>query len=110
MPASKTSFVASVLVRGDHVPPLPLAQQRWQEVVVVVQAHDEAEARAGAFARVQQDEACEYVSVTGHQVQWSAQAVAGIWASPHDLPDGATLFSRFLRATEAQSLLEPFEE
>jgi hypothetical protein len=105
---SESSFVVSVLLRGEHCPPLPPDERLWQETVLSVRAADEEAARSRALEIARQSE-CEYESVTGDTVRWVVESVAGAWRFEGELPDGAELFSRFLRATEGESLLKPFE-
>ena len=109
MDASKNSFVVSVLLRGEHTPPLPFEVQRWQELVIAVDGRDEAEARQRAIVLAKQNET-EYVSVTGDQVRWLVEAIAGVWRLEEHLPDGTEVLSRFLRASEGMSLLRPFDD
>lgn len=109
MDDSKNSFVVSVLLRSEHVPPLSTELQRWQELVVAVDAFNEEDALKRAMTLARQSE-CTYFSVTGDQVRWIVEGVAGVWASQAKLPDNIEVFSRFLRMEEGQSLLKPLED
>jgi hypothetical protein len=82
----------------------------WEERVVLIQALSKHEARARA-EQIGRESECQYVSGTGELIEWKFVTVERVHQiEGEDLDPGTEVFSRFLRATEAESLLKPFEE
>lgn len=108
-------YTASVFLKGNHLS-RPQVTPLWEEKLFLIQAASEEEARQEA-ARIGKDSECEY-DVTdgkpGHppgRLRWNFQAVERVICieSPQ-LVSGTEVFSRFLRDTEAISLLTPFSD
>jgi len=100
-------YTASILFIGEHPAP---AEPMWEEQILLLQCMDEAAAKARAeqIARGQEH---SYLTVEGGQVKWQFYAVERIYAMDLVVPgDGAQVFSRFLRDSEAKSLLVPFSD
>lgn len=82
----------------------------WEERIVLISAGTDAEARAQAELIGINGEVA-YWSASKEQVRWVFREVQSIFELlDQELKAGAEVFSRFLRASEARSLLVPFEE
>ena len=81
----------------------------WEEKVVVIQASSEKEARTKAI-ELGKDGECKYISVTNQLINWKFACIQSVYEiEGSDINPGTEVFSRFLRATEVESLLKPFE-
>jgi hypothetical protein len=102
-------FAVSLLLKcvraGD-----PAQELLWQEKIFLVRAKTEAEAlRAGNQLGKAQEH--EYASADGQPVRWVFQQVErAVLIGADTLEHQTEVFSRFLRPSEARSLLTPFEE
>lgn len=103
-------YSASLLFRATHDPALskpPL----WEESIVLIDATDEAQARAAAvlYAEAQQH---QYLvdAASKETVKWEFERIERLHEiDAATLVHGVELFSRFLRDSEVASLLTPFE-
>ena len=104
-------YSASLLFRGVHdvVPEVP---SLWEELIVLVEADSERDAkqhaeRLGAMRR-------HHYVVTHpetHVLKWVFVQVERVCSIEEDrLEPGVELFSRFLRQSEVDSLLTPFND
>ena len=104
-------YTASVLLEGDHQiePALP---SRWEEVIVLIEAESEEDARLAAESIGRSKEHEYYASAPKrHLVRWTFARVERVCAIEEPtLKSGTELFSRFLRQNEVESLLTPFED
>ena len=85
-------------------------QALWEESIVLVDADDEHRARTFGenFGR---DAEHEYETASGDFLRWRFACVERVYPiDTDDLSHGTEIFSRFLRASEAASLLTPFDE
>jgi Domain of unknown function (DUF4288) len=104
-------YTASLLFKGVHeiVPAVPSI---WEEVIVLVEAGSESDARASA-ERFGKSKEHEY-SVSKperHVLKWVFMQVERVYSMDADeLRSGIELFCRFLRQSEVDSLLTPFED
>lgn len=89
--------------RNDSEPPL------WEERIVLVSAMDEFEAEEKARKRASKHESGITTS-NSIQVTWSFHQVERVFHIDDKIKDGAELFTRFLRSSEAESILTPFED
>lgn len=81
----------------------------WEESILLLDAYSEEEAcqRAELIARAEE---CEYETVASEKLKWVFVRVATVEPLDTDiLAHGTELFSRFLSAREAESLLAPFD-
>lgn len=102
-------FGVSIFMKG-HSPARPSSESLWEERVVLIQAISEEEARARAEEIAKESES-QYVSGTGELIEWKFATVERAHQIESEiLNSGMEVFSRFLRATEAESLLTPFDE
>lgn len=103
-------YSASLFFESIHTPPQAEAEHLWQETVYLIDAETEVEALAKADAIGRQSE-LSYAEAGGDNVKWRfvrTESVAHIGLEA--LRDGSEVFSRFITAQEAHSLLTPFEE
>ena len=85
----------------------PAASSLWEESIILVQADDEMQAQKEVKKFI-----CEpfsYQTVDGRQLRWVFDSIERV-CEIDDLISGAELFSRFLLASEAESLKKPFSE
>jgi len=102
-------FTASLLFKAEHLG-VSNYTPLWEELVILFQAISEsdAEAKAAAYGQSHQH---EYTNDEGTLIRWRFQKVERVCAiESTTLEDGTELFSRFLRDSEAQSLLVPFAD
>jgi hypothetical protein len=103
-------YSASLFFESIHTPPAPPREHLWEEIVHLIDAESEEQALAKADAIGRASE-LNYQVDSGDNVKWrfvKTESVALI--EMQELKDGAEIFSRFLTAEEAHSLLTPFEE
>jgi len=103
-------YSASLFFESIHTPPQSEAEHMWEEVVHLIQAESEEQALEKADAIGKHSE-LNYRVDSGDKVKWrfvKTESVALI--EMQELADGAEVYSRFLTAQEAHSLLAPFEE
>ena len=108
-------YAASVLLKGNHLS-RPQVNPLWEEKILMIQASSEEEARHEA-ARIGKNSECEYDVADGKaghppgRLRWNFQAVERvICIEGQQLVSGTEVFNRFLRDSEAISLLTPFDE
>lgn len=103
-------YSASLFFESIHTPATPEAEHMWEEVVHLIHAESEQEALKKANAIGKKSE-LNYRVDSGDDVKWrfvKTESVALI--EMQKLTDGAEVYSRFLTAQEAHSLLAPFED
>ncbi|CCF97720.1 DUF4288 domain-containing protein [Ralstonia solanacearum] len=104
-------FLASLFFKStirDHGSAAP-REGVWEEVIVLVISHTES----GALARAEQlgveRSGVTYSSDSG-EVTWTYVKVERVVPMEDgELIDGQELFSRYLRSSEARSILEPLD-
>ena len=87
----------------DSEPPL------WEERIILVSAMDEIEAEEKAKKSIVTNE-CEFTVSGSVKVVWKFHQVESVCLIEDKIEDGVELFSRFLRQSEAESILTPFED
>ena len=81
----------------------------WEESIRLIEAGTEAEAREKAVQLARADETC--YDTINDTVTWVLDRVGQVYAIEADsLASGVEVFSRFLRNSEVQSLLTPFDD
>lgn len=103
--------VVSLFFRADHIGSAQPVAGLWQDVLVLVQAADEQEAlRIGEeIGRSKEHE--YYVSEPNHHlVRWTFVKAERACLIEGEIAHGVEVFSRFLRASEAESVLRPFDD
>lgn len=94
-------YSVNVLLRSESL---------WQESVVLFEASTEDDVRrlSEEYGRRQE---CEYIAGNGRRIHWRFAAIQSIHQleSEH-ITTGVEIFSRFLRQSEAESLLQPFDD
>jgi hypothetical protein len=101
-------FAASLLFRSSRIP-----QENkptiWEESVRLVEASSEQEALKTA-ERLGVAQAQTY-EVEGGIIVWTFERVERVFSVDSDeLQSGVEIFSRFLKDSEVQSLLKPFDD
>ncbi|HEY6351868.1 MAG TPA: DUF4288 domain-containing protein [Candidatus Angelobacter sp.] len=95
----------AVAQRDQHSVKEPL----WEEQIFLVDAESENDAKHKAELLAQRDE-CEYTVRNGSSLTWRFNCVSKVYKLPdEDIRDGVEIFSRFLKDSEAKSLLNPIE-
>jgi hypothetical protein len=103
-------YSASLFFEGAHQVS-PRVPSTWEEVIVLIEAEDEAQAyqRADDVGRSREHEYLVSEPVQ-HRLRWRFVKTERVQEIEGGIPgNGAALFSRFLRKEEAESLLLPFE-
>ena len=90
-------------IRNDSREPL------WEESIILISAMDEDEAKLKAITLAKNQES-EYKTRSSTIVKWKLYKVERIFSIEDDLVNGTELFSRFLKESEARSLLESFDD
>ena len=81
----------------------------WEERIILVSALDEDEAETKALQLVKKNEV-KYVVGNSVSVAWRFHQIERVFLLiDDDIKDGTELFCRFLKDSEAQSLLVSFE-
>jgi hypothetical protein len=102
-------FGVSLLFKSIHANE-PEEEPLWEERIILLQAPSEAEARPEA-ERIGQSAEQEYLAADGQAVRWKFVQIERAYPIPSDaLETGTEVFSRFLRTSEVESLLTPFED
>jgi hypothetical protein len=104
-------YVASAFFKGDRIGSAQEVAPLWEEVLLLVDAPDE-EAAAHDAAQLARGREHQYkVSrPTTHVLRWTFVKIERVQLLEGALTNGAEIFSRFLRAAEAESLLTPFDD
>ncbi len=103
-------YGVSLLLCGE-TPSRTTRDLLWEESIVLVQAVSEDEANLQG-ERIGREMEIEYDSASGEHIHWTFHRVCKI----HEIQEqdifqtGTEVFSRFLRNSEAQSLMTPFNE
>jgi Domain of unknown function (DUF4288) len=103
-------FSASLMFRSIHSLPDPERPEFWEESIVLIQADTEAAAAATAdfIARGRE---LSYRGEDEDQITLQFVKVERVHAiETAELQSGTELFSRTLRASEALSLMTPFDK
>jgi hypothetical protein len=102
-------FSAAILLRSEAAHRAP-ADSLWEESVVLVEAESEEHALKIA-TEIGRGQETSY-SVEGQaDLRWVFDRVESVFQIESDeLRSGTELFSRFLRASEVESLLTPFDD
>ena len=106
----KTWFTASLFFEGIHHGDSS-AEPLWEEIIVLLQAsdHDSAHSLAAQIGTKRQH-AYRVKAAAEHLLEWKFVKVERVFEIEADtLDSGTEIFARFLRASEAVSLLQPFE-
>lgn len=104
-----TWFSASIFYRAVHSEPRS-EPDLWEERIVLLEAIDLEDAMSKARTLGPEGET-SYAVTDVDAVAWSFDRVASVVEIDGDtLRHGTELFSRFLRESEAISLITPFEE
>lgn len=103
-------YSASLFFEGAHQVS-PRVPSTWEEVIVLIEADDEAHAyqRADEAGRSREREYLVSDPVQ-HRLRWRFVKTERVQEIDGGIPiNGVELFSRFLRREEAESLMLPFE-
>ena len=103
-------YSASLFFEGAHQVS-PRVPSTWEEVIVLIEADDEAQAyqRADEVGRSREHEYLVSEPVQ-HRLRWRFVKTERVQEIEGGIPgNGVALFSRVLRKGEAESLLLPFE-
>ena len=82
----------------------------WEEQLVLIEAGSEESARAEGLRRASQPRAA-YKNNDGVTISWRFVKIDRIYEIGNEqLTNGTEIFSRFLRDSEARSLMTPFSD
>lgn len=101
-------YAASIFTKAES-PNRPDSEALWEESIVLIKANSEAHARTVA-EKIGRDSEVEYVGATDELISWRFIRVDRIQEIGEELKPNEEVFSRFLRASEAESLLTPFAD
>jgi hypothetical protein len=81
----------------------------WEEFVVLIEA-DDKEAAKWEGERIGKAGEHEYITATDELLRWVFDRVLSVYEILEDgIRSGTEIYSMFLRTSEAQSLLKPFD-
>jgi hypothetical protein len=100
-------YVANIFSVG-RCPSRSPEDELWCEDIVLIQADSSEQAEVIARDSGKSQEV-EYESATGDAISWSFVTVGQVVEVGDELKSGEEIFSRHLRASEAQSLLSPLD-
>jgi hypothetical protein len=94
-----------------HISPVDQSEviYLWEESIVLINAENEEDARFEA-ERIGHGHVSEYENANGVMVRTEFFCVQRIFQILNDITSGTEIFSRFLRDSEATSLLSPFDD
>lgn len=99
-------YSASLLFTGERN---DRGEPLWEEQIVLIRAVDETGAKARA-EHLGKEQEHGYTTAEKVAVTWRFVCVERVFSIElGELGDGAEVFSRFLRDSEAKSLLTPFD-
>lgn len=102
-------FSVSFLYRSEHTPDDD-KEPRWLESIRLIDALSEEDAEAQAKQIARSDEH-SYEVDSGVTVTWIFMSIERVFQiDSTSLASGTEVFSRFLRSSEAESLLRPFDD
>jgi len=105
---NKSIYTAALLFRslrdGAFLP-----QNLWEESIILIEAisQEDALAKANEIGRCRR---VSYATQDGTELVWEFFKVERVFEVTNALEDGAEIFSRFLRNSEVESLLTPFDD
>ena len=100
-------FAVSILF---HISPVDQPQSHflWEERIVLLDGDDEEDVKMKAEV-LGRDAEHEYENANGQLVTYKFECVGTICVAPDEPADGCEIFSRFLKDSEARSILTPFD-
>jgi hypothetical protein len=101
-------YSASLFFKSVHKQGVE-ASGLWEEKVFLFSAESEEQVRLLAAA-VGKEEEVSYETVSAGLVEWKFDSVGNVCPLSNDRPgEGTEVFWRFLRASEVESILKPFD-
>ena len=102
-------YTACLLFKAVHSGE-PNSESLWEETFILIDAETETVARTMA-EELGRNREHGYPTDHGNTVKWQFMRVERVYAiDVGDLQTGTEVFSRFLRQSEVESLLRPFED
>jgi len=85
-------------------------QKVWEERIILIDAEDESQVEKKAKSLANEYEV-EYRTANGDLLKWVFVDIGSIFEiESSQIEGGVELFSRFIKESEAESLLAPFED
>jgi Domain of unknown function (DUF4288) len=100
-------FYSASLLYRSVIPGREEEESLWEDSIVLIEAASEEDALDKA-KQIGKSAEHDYVSATDEHVSWAFVRVDSVCEIGSSLSPGCELFSRFLRASEARSLLSRF--
>lgn len=85
----------------------PDSHRLWEERLFLIYAESDEEARARGESLAKQEQ-FEYEAATGEPLIFRFECIESVKEISEPLRHGSELFARYLRDSEARSILEPF--
>ena len=86
----------------------PSRDDVWELQIVVIRASSEEEATRIA-SEIGEEREHEYTSATGDRVRWVFRQVESVTQISGDIGHGTEIYARFLRTSDVERLLTPFD-
>lgn len=98
-------FSVSIMMEGCRAN----GENLWEERIVMISADSSEDARDEA-SRIGTKNEVSFENSDGMRISWIFSEVCSVFEIGERPSSGTEVFSRYLRASEAQSLLKPFDE
>jgi hypothetical protein len=87
----------------------PSTHRLWEERILLIYSESEEDARAIAEALAKEEE-FEYEAATGEPLIFRYECIESVKEVDEPLVNGSEVFTRYLRDSEARSMLQPFDD
>jgi hypothetical protein len=103
------AFAASLLFRGvsDNC---PSEEDVWEESIVLIFAEDKESATQKA-EKIGRENEVSYEAMAGNMLAWKFVQIERLYEiMDSEITDGTEVFSRYLKNSEVESILSPFDD
>ncbi|MDR0716836.1 MAG: DUF4288 domain-containing protein [Azoarcus sp.] len=103
------AFAASLLFRGIRNNN-PSEEDLWEESIVLISAEDEEDAAQKA-EKIGRENETSYKAMDGSILAWKFVQIERLYEiMDSKITDGTEVFSRYLKNSEVESILSPFDD